>query len=198
MSKIEDFIINKGKLIKYTGKDKVVVVPEDVKIINDAVFRCNDSIEELAFEGKIQEIGDLAFGHCHYLRKITLPKGIKVIGSNVLLATQIYNTESNWYNSLLYVDNYLFNFDGNNQTYISLKPNTELIASNVFNECCKLKQIYIYKGLKTICRNAFYKCSELKLIYFEGSKDEWKQIDKHTQWQFGCANLDVVCADGRI
>lgn len=62
----------------------------------------------------------------------------------------------------------------------------ESIEMNTFYNCKNLRNIYIPKNLKYIEYNAFYHCVGLEKIYFEGSKEEWNEIN------ISASNLDYI------
>lgn len=66
------FIIDNGKLIKYTGKNKVVEIPSIVEIIGEEAFLGNSYIEEI-YGPSVVEIEEKAFDGCSNLRKISFP-----------------------------------------------------------------------------------------------------------------------------
>ncbi|MBE6582174.1 MAG: leucine-rich repeat domain-containing protein [Ruminococcaceae bacterium] len=102
----EDFVIENGVLIKYTGYDKEVAIPDCVTEIGEEAFCfCNlesvvipgnvTKIRYSAFEGSnlksiviedgVVEIDARAFMECAHLVDITLPASIKSIGYKAFL-----------------------------------------------------------------------------------------------------------------
>lgn len=96
------FDINGDVLVKYTGDDKEVVIPEGVITIEENAFAGSRSLEHVTigetvkyiksrafaecenlskidFLGTIKEIDGLAFEKCKTLNEITLPRGIEMI-----------------------------------------------------------------------------------------------------------------------
>ena len=64
MCNINDFVIENGVLIKYTGSDSELVIPDIVQVIgNNALASCNTLQTVIVSEGiiKIEDYGD-----CHY------------------------------------------------------------------------------------------------------------------------------------
>ncbi len=103
MSSSEDFVVQNGVLLKYTGEDTDVLIPENVECIGKEAFYFRagvktvvipdgvTSVSERAFydcieltsvkiAGSVISIGDEAFASCHYLKNVELKEGLKIIG----------------------------------------------------------------------------------------------------------------------
>lgn len=78
---VEDpsFVIVDGVLLKYTGTDSNVVVPDDVFEIGNEAFLDNDNIISISFENHITKIGESAFENCHSLKRVVNVRGLKKI-----------------------------------------------------------------------------------------------------------------------
>lgn len=66
------FIIDNDKLIKYTGKNKVVEIPSIVETIGEKAFLGNPYVEEI-YGPSVVEIENNVFDDCLNLRKISFP-----------------------------------------------------------------------------------------------------------------------------
>lgn len=73
------FVIKDKVLIAYLGRDKEVVVPDDVTRIYHHAFFGNDSIEKVTIGSGVKEIGDYAFYCCRNLETVVLPSAIQII-----------------------------------------------------------------------------------------------------------------------
>ncbi len=76
---INDFVINKGLLKKYTGKDKDVVIPDGIEIIGGNSFINNKKIESVIIPDGVKEIRRAAFSGCINLKSVVLPSTITII-----------------------------------------------------------------------------------------------------------------------
>ncbi len=77
------FIIEDGVLMDYVGNQSYVVIPDNVKKINEAAFWSKDSIEGVVISGSVTEIGDYAFWSCDALRYVHFEEGVQKIGDTV-------------------------------------------------------------------------------------------------------------------
>ena len=69
-------------------------------------------------------------------------------------------------------------FEGcNDLTNIIIPGSITIIDSNAFKNCISLTNINIPKSVKTISYDAFNGCSNLTDVYYEGSKEDWENIE---------------------
>lgn len=118
------------------------------------------ALTSVIFPDSIAVISDSAFYDCTGLSDITIPDGIISIASNAFYNTKYYNTESNWEDNVLYIDNHLIkalNVVGD----FSIKDGTTTIASHAFNGCSWLTSITIPDSVISISSFAFRGCNEL-------------------------------------
>lgn len=72
------------KIVKYTGDDKKVTIPEKIKgktvtSLGRRSFYDVDTLEEVIIPKTIETINNLAFQGCSYLERITIENGVKSI-----------------------------------------------------------------------------------------------------------------------
>lgn len=75
MSDIHDFVIEEGKLKKYTGTDTNVVIPEGVSKIVWGAFEGCESIQEVMIGPYVSEICTGAFNGCKNLKTVYILNG---------------------------------------------------------------------------------------------------------------------------
>ena len=69
-------------------------------------------------------------------------------------------------------------FEGcNDLTNIIIPGSITIIDSNAFKNCISLTNINIPKSVKTISYDAFNGCSNLTDVYYEGSEEDWENIE---------------------
>lgn len=66
------FIIFNNILCSYIGNDRVVTIPNNVKIIGSGSFSFLDSLEEVIIPDSVELIENVAFDYCKNLEKVTL------------------------------------------------------------------------------------------------------------------------------
>ena len=77
---MKDFEIKNGVLVKYTGDDKVVIIPDSVTSIGARAFAWNQSPVSIVIPDGVNCIGNSAFRHCENLVSITIPDSVTSIG----------------------------------------------------------------------------------------------------------------------
>ena len=87
---MSDFVIENGTLIRYTGSNTDVVIPEmidNIKVtkIGEKTFYWNNSITSIKLPSSITEIEYGTFWGCGSLKSITLPSNLTSIGESAFL-----------------------------------------------------------------------------------------------------------------
>ena len=75
-----DFEIKDGCLVKYTGEDTEVVVPDGVTSIGEDAFEWCSSLTSVRIPDSVTSIGESAFSCCWSLTSVTIPDGVTSIG----------------------------------------------------------------------------------------------------------------------
>ena len=73
------FEIENGLLLKYTGTDAVVKIPEEVTGISGFAFSGQESITSIAIPETVTTIGEGAFNKCIGLTSIVIPDSVTEI-----------------------------------------------------------------------------------------------------------------------
>lgn len=159
-----DFIIDGGKLIKYTGAGGDVVIPENVTIIGEYVFNENNTIDTVSFAGNIQEIENCAFRLCS-LKQINLPESLKYIGEQAFIKCESLE-EITIPGNVEYIGPYAFQESGISS--LTVCEGVETIGSKAFTSCPSLNKIELPDTLHTVEDHAFYN-DELAYVYIPSS-----------------------------
>ena len=77
MSVLNDFVIENGVLLQYTGADSEIVVPDCVESIKYGIFEDNTTITHITFPEHFKDIG--RFCGCTALKSIAIPSGVERI-----------------------------------------------------------------------------------------------------------------------
>ena len=84
-------------------------------------------------------------------------------------------------------------------TNVSVSNNLKEIQATVFNNCTSLKSIELPNSIKSISYLAFSGCESLKSIKYNGTKSQWRSINKSGQWNVGMPTDCVIyCTDGNL
>lgn len=133
----DDFVIKDGKLIDYTGRQSVVVVPDGVTDIG-SVFKDKPFITEVVLPDSVTKMGELS--DCSALIKINIPDGVTEIVANGFAKCTALEE-------------------------IAVGKNVTTIGRGAFHTCSSLEKITLPDNLVSIPGNeTFYKCQALKEI----------------------------------
>lgn len=84
-----EFVIDRdGVLTAYNGSDSHVIIPENVTVIGEEVFKLNDTLTTVSLPSGLKEISQGAFQACG-LQEIAFPEGLISIGSAAFNATRL-------------------------------------------------------------------------------------------------------------
>ena len=60
---------------------------------------------------------------------------------------------------------------------VRLPSNLDILKANTFTNCKSLKEVHLPASITRIETHAFRGCSEVRDIYFEGSREQWQNIE---------------------
>ena len=213
-------------LIETTSKTLVLgcktsVIPTDgsVTSIGEGAFNFCTSLESITIPDGVTSIGDSAFDGCSSLKSITIPESVTSIGykafSFCTSLTSITIPES--VTSIRYDAFYRCSsltsitipdgvtrigfhaFEGcTSLTSITIPDSVTEIGEKAFRDCTSLTRITLGNGITSIGEKIFKDCSSLTSITYNGTKDEWKAIEKGPSWDNNTGDYTIHCTDGDI
>ena len=119
-----------------------------------------------------------------WLHPERLPLGVVSLGDETLpvvkipheAVNQVYNGKYNYTVPVIAVAHDLFR-GRENITDIVLPSTIQRFPENAFAGCKNLQRITIPKKIRTIRKGTFEGCESLTDIFYEGSREEWEQIN---------------------
>lgn len=172
-AKENEFLIEDGVLIRYTGTALEVTVPKEVTSIGDYAFEGCSSLKSIELPSGLTSIGNKAFSYCVGLTSIELPSGLTDVGDYAFYdcagLTNIAVAEGNkTYQSY---DGCLYSASGDEliccpvgKKEIRLLESMTRIGDGAFSNCRDLTSIQLPSGLTDIGDWAFELCSGLTSI----------------------------------
>lgn len=155
-------------------KIKYINIPENITAIGCGSFLNCKSLETIEIPNSVKSIGESAFRNCKNLTDITLPDGL----TSILYAT-FYGCA--------------------NLVNVTIPHSITVIEDESFEGCSSLKDITIPNSVKHIGWNTFRDCTNLTNIMFNGTKEQWKKINKDLNWKKNVPTDCVVhCTDGDV
>ncbi len=138
-----NFIIEDGVLVKYTGWQPFVEIPDTVTAIGKQAFLNNKTMMYVLIPDSVKSIGESAFEGCTSLLSVSIPDSVESIGNSA--------------------------FEGCTSLGYAYLPNNAkytVIGYRVFCYCENLKDIEIPEYVTRIESESFYDCIELGEIKF--------------------------------
>lgn len=112
-----------------------------------------------------------SFSDCEHLKTVCIPDNIKCISYH------------SFYNCI-------------ELRNVFIGKHVKIIEDAAFWNCINLESVALPKSVKTIQQYAFCDCSNLHSIIFDGSKTEFRKIDKHNTWIDH--TVTIKCLDGEL
>jgi len=176
----DDFVIEDGVLVKYTGIDTEVVIPDNVSSIANLAFNNCNSVEKVTISTSINQIGTRAFSRCENLETISILTdyvqfGMKVFASSKKLKNFIAPFQINEYKKtplglnknvnffVVTSKGILISYNGNSPEII-IPYGINIIGYEVFLKCETLEYVEIPNGITEIHNHAFACCNSLQTI----------------------------------
>lgn len=167
-----EFIVRCGELLKYTGSEKTVIVPNGITRIGTGAFWSNLAIENVVLPQGVECICGDAFVYCENLKKVNIPSSVSEMGDDPFagcLNIEIDNQSANFIN-----ENGVL-FDSTKRFlihYTASKPDKEYtipetvtwIGKHSFYKCENLELVRITKNVRFMGNNAFSDCRNIRLV----------------------------------
>ncbi len=155
----DNFVIEDGVLLSYTGEDSVVTIPEDVYYIADKAFRNNTSVSKINLHSGVNIIGNEAFYGCTSLSAVTNTDGVSSVGAYAFLDTPfLLNSKED----IVCINNVVISAKGIGK--LKLSDNIISVAPYAFSGNSSVTSFTGGKNLAEIGEGAFYGCTNLSSV----------------------------------
>lgn len=183
----EHFVVEGNQLVKYTGNDDVLAIPEGImdigkgcfagnvnlrkvklpnslKIVSKNAFLGCSNLEEIEFNENLTDIGAKAFMECSSLQTITFPSNLCLLGEDILTGTGVYDNKSNWHDGMLIINDCVLDADKNMEGECDIPDGCRVVAQYAFKECEKIESVTMPNSVIAIGKHAFDTCKSLKWV----------------------------------
>lgn len=186
----------------------------------DSMFEANDNLKRIpSIPNSVKIIGNDAFNGCLGLTSVTIPEGVTSIGSyafcacanisNVVLPNSVANIGPYAFYDCVGMTSVtigsgvtsfgIFAFGGcTNLTSITIAEGVTHIGDRTFEGSIQLTSVTIPDSVVSIGFNAFAACGKLNYIAFEGTTEQWNEIEKGEGWNKNVPATEVICSDGTV
>lgn len=181
----QNFQINNGVLIKYTGDIRNVIIPEGVTGIADYAFSYCTTLQTVTIPESVTNIGKYAFSYCSALQTVAIPGSVTTVGNCAFYGCE--NLQSVTVSEgVKIIGYYAFRSCRNLQT-VTLPDTVQIIDMGMFYDCRNLKSITLPKNLVSIENEAFAICLSLQSVTIP---DSVTNIGDHAFWD--CRSLQSI------
>ena len=149
-----------------------VVIPEDFTNIGSRVFYGFKELTNITFESNIKQIGFDAFYGCEKLENVYY-NGSTEDWLNIIFENGYSNPAC--YASYIYMLNETNDYY--NVTNLDISSNITTIYGYQFYGFDNLLSVSIDNNITNIGFKAFYGCENLESVYFNGTLEEWNNIN---------------------
>ena len=166
---MSDFNIKDGILVKYTGNEAEVVIPDGVTSIGEYPFWGCSRLTRVIIPNSVTSIGASAFYGCISLTGVIIPNSVTSIGVLAFWGC-LSLTEVIIPNSVTSISDGAF-YECRSLTRIDIPNSVKSIGDEAFRECTSLTEVEIPEGCN-IGLGAFLECGALETIVISESDIE--------------------------
>ncbi|MBR4600034.1 MAG: leucine-rich repeat protein [Treponema sp.] len=173
-----------------------VTIPEGVTSMGTEAFSDCTSLTSVVIPDGVTSIGAYAFKGCVRLTSATIPEGVTAIGPgafenctnlpNMVIPKGIVSIRENTFAGCIGL------------TSVGIPDGVASIGGFAFSECTSLTSIVIPEGCATIGGWTFSDCTSLTSISFNGTVEQWNEIEKGWMWNSAIPATKVICSDGEV
>lgn len=153
------FVIEDGVLLRYTGSDADVTVPDGVYAVGASAFEGNTSVATVTLPATVYSIGDAAFRGCGSLTDVT-GSGVTTVGAYAFDGTPYLEQSTAEFFTL---GSCLLWYNGS-AAKVRLPEGIVGIAPLAFAGCEEMTSFTARQGLTVVGDGAFYACSSLENV----------------------------------
>ncbi len=137
---MNEMTVENGVLIKYTGAERCVTLPEGVTEIASRAFeRCD--IEKITLPSSLRAVGHGAFWYCESLCETLFPDTVETVGEGLFVGCAALKS-------------------------VRLPAGLSFLPEDTFRGCAALERVDLPKGVTYIGDNAFKGCVSLAEVAF--------------------------------
>ena len=177
-----------------------ITIPNSVNLIETSAFASCVKLSSVVIGGGVKTIERYAFANCHTMTSLSLGNSLETICESAFTECQKIESVS-FPDSLKNIDDDAF-WHCSGITKITFREKGKLerigvcafgqcddlvavtvpdcvveIGSGAFSGCNDLEDVILGKGVKRIGRDVFRDCPLMDRVYYNGSAEEWKNVD---------------------
>lgn len=157
--------LRKGNCLDEEDTNRVegLILPESLNVIGELVSGLNTSIKSLALPSNLRTVEGRAFVRCKALEKVTGLENLEYIGDGAFIQSGLKG-EIILGERLVNLEDWAFSMCENIERVDLSKSKVQILRSNTFSWCTKLKEVILPKETVYIRGDCFASCVELEHI----------------------------------
>lgn len=172
-----------------------VIIPEGIKEISAQAFYHCDNLESVVFPESLRSIGEYAFEGCDALTSLYFPEGVDIgfrafCDCSNLKSVIIDVDDADSFKRYAPIDDYAF-YECKKLECVTLGKDVTRIGSRAFCHCENLTTVSLTNSVYKFGDSAFEYCRNLNRFVFDGTSQEWSDIDKWPWWFKDAGDLNV-------
>lgn len=173
---------------EYCKKLETVQIGNGVVIIGSKAFAECNSLTSIEIPNSVEIIESEAFGNCYNLARIDIGSGLRSLNGRVfnycLALKDVYITDIAAWCDISFLGSgssllsYATNLYLNNEliTQLVIPATVTMINAYAFFNCQTITSVIIPSSVKFIDHDAFLHCSNLTCVYYEGTTEDWRNV----------------------
>ena len=152
-----------------------VIIPNTVEYIGEYAFYKCGQLKTVSFEQNSQcsLIESYAFLQCPMLTSVTGGTAIETIEQNVFNGSPLSEFDFSNSNKIFATNG----FYGKDLKTITIGTGMNIIPTGCFQNCDQVETIYLSDAVTEIGSAAFHGCASLKEVRYDGTLDDWNNIN---------------------
>lgn len=151
---------------------RTVLLSSNLKQIRHFAFSTCTSLDSIIIPDSVDIIDEGAFQGCNSLTQAFLPKRLTVIPTAC--------------------------FQSCNLKRVVIPDHVLIIKQDAFEGNKNLTEVLLPKSVKSIYQRAFSLCTSLQFITYDGTKEQFMQMDLQEDWAKYSPVKQIICSDGTI
>lgn len=172
-----------------------IELPENVDDIGGFAFGRCTNLKTVLLSSNLKQIRLFAFSTCTSLDSIIIPDSVEIIDEGAFQGCD--NLTQAFLPKILTVIPKAC-FQSCNLKRVAIPDRVIMIKQGAFEGNKNLTEVLLPKSVKTIYKRAFSLCSSLHFITYDGTKEQFMQIDLQEDWAKYSPIKQIVCSDGTI